>query len=248
MVCDERGTTGWPSPSRTWAWGGFIIDARKQAAAIRVWEHIKHELCGDPSCELKWSHFFPGRHQERCTNPLLSDDPDQWRLQASWAIDKLFVIPGIWPVTSYVRKDEASNSIFKSSDDAPEKPHKVLDIDTLWITVYGQFALFLHQHRAGGEIWFDRLGSLAEEQRRQDHWHHLRNDPWQINPENQKLAQRISPHFKFLDSKANELVQMADFISGVIWAASEDDVGFLLRAFEKYFPTGPYTYMLARIK
>jgi hypothetical protein len=204
-------------------------------------------LCGNSSCELKWSHFFAGRHQDRETNPLILDDPEEWREQASWAIGKLFEVPGVVSVNTYIRKDEAADAVFKKADEMPEKGYRVLDIDTLVVGVIGQFVLFLMERRAKGEIWFDKLGSQTEEQRRQDSWQQLRDGEWKVKPENQKLLKRISPKIKFLDSEKNSLVQVADFISGVIWAASEGDEVFLLQALSKYFPSGPRTYTLLRI-
>ena len=177
---------------------------------------------------------------------MTSDNPKEWREQAAWAIHKLFEVPGIVPINTYVRKDEASDAAFKKAGEIPQE-YKVLDIDTLFVSVIGQFALFLIEHRATGEIWFDKLGSQAEEQRKQRTWQELRNGEWKVNPENQKVIKRMSPQIKFLDSQTNSLVQVADFISGVIWAASEGDEGFLLQALSKYFPTGPRTYTLLRI-
>jgi hypothetical protein len=247
LVCDERGTIQWPSATKTWALGGFIIDSRRQHVVVSAWAGIKRALCGDASPELKWSHFFPGRHQERATNPLISDDAAQWREQASWAIGKLFEVPGVVPITTYVRKDEASDATFKKADGTSTSEYRLLDIGTLYVGPIGQFALFLMHHPGKGEIWFDKLGSEAEEQRRQDSWRELRDGEWKVNPENQKLLKRISPQIKFLDSSTNSLIQVADFVSGVIWAASEGDEVFLLQALSKYFPTGPETYTLLRM-
>ena len=247
LVCDERGTTRWPSPTKTWAVGGFIVHSSRQRAVVSAWRQTKRHLCGDSCCELKWSHFFPGRHQERDINPLISADPEEWRDQASWAIGKLFEVPGIVPVNTYVRKDEASDAAFRQADGMSTKEYRVLDIDTLFVGPIGQFALFLIEHRGKGEIWFDGLGSEAEEQRRQHGWGELRDGEWKVNPQNHKILKRISPQIKFLDSRTHPLVQIADFISGVIWAASEGDEVFLLQALSKYFPTGPRTYTLVGV-
>lgn len=247
FVCDERGTTQWPSATKTWALGGFIIDSSRERAVVSAWRQVKRELCGDPSYELKWSHFFPGRHQERGTNPLISDDPAEWREQASWAIAKLFQVPGIVPINTYIRKDEASDAAFKKADGMSASEYRLLHTDVLLVGPIGQFALFLMEHRGKGEIWFDKLGSEAEQQRRQDDWQEFRDAQWKVNPKNRKVLQRISPRIKFLDSRTNSLVQVADFVSGVIWAASEGDETFLLRALSKYFPAGPGTYSLLRM-
>jgi hypothetical protein len=248
MVCDERGTTRWPSRTKTWAMGGFVIDSREQGAVVHAWKEVKLQLCGASSCELKWSHFFPGRHQNVGTNPLVSDDPEEWREQARWAIDRLFEVPGIVPVNMYVRKDEASDAVFEQFGDTSTRRYKVLDIDTLFVGVVAQFALFLTEHRARGEIWFDKLGSLTEEQRKQASWQQLRDGEATVTPKNRELLKRVSPHIRFFDSRKNELVQVADFVSGVIWAAAEGDEQFLLQALSNYFPSGSRTHTLLWIK
>jgi hypothetical protein len=244
FICDDRGTTSWPSPTKTWALGGIVIDHRRRQAVVSAWTSVKRELSMDSSCELKWSHFFPGRHQERGTNPLISHDPQEWREQASWAIARLLDVPGIVPLTMYVAKDEASDAVFKRAKGMSQQEHRPLDTDMLFLGPIGQFAVFLMEHGGTGEIWFDRLGSEGEERRRQEAWQQLRDGEWKGNPRYQKVLKRMSRQIKFLDSRANPLVQVADFVSGPIWAASEGDQSFLLRALHKYFPTGPSTYTL----
>ena len=79
-------------------------------------------------------------------------------------------------------------------------------------------------------------------------WLQVRDGEWKVRPENQLLIKRISSKLKFLDSKNNSLIQVADFMSGVIWAASEGDERFLIEAFSKYLPAGPRTSTLLRFK
>jgi len=244
MACDERGTSRWPSSSNTWAMGGFIIEMNDSHALTKAWENIKLKLCGDKDVELKWSHFFPGHHQQSSSNPLLSNDPQEWREQAIWAISELFKQSKLLPVNIVVRKDKASESAFITTEDG----RQVLDTNTLWVGVIGQFALFLKQSQAKGEMWFDQLGSRQEETRKQADWLRLRDVEWSVNPENQVLLKRIAPTMQFYDSHEEPLVQVADFVSGVIWAASEDDDEFLLNALNDYFPTGPSVYTLIHFK
>jgi hypothetical protein len=244
FVCDERGTTRWPSSSKTWALGGFVIELRNRKALISAWEKIKQQLCGDEDCELKWSHFFPGPHQDRVDNPLLSKDPQEWRRQAIWAISELFSVTELLPINTRVRKDRASNDAFLTIEDGK----RVLDINYPWSSVLLQFAIFLQRRNARGEVWFDQLGSRQEEARKQADWDRLRNGPWPVAPENQAIARRIAPTLKFFDSRTEPLVQIADFISGVIWAASEGDEEFLLNSLKEYFPTGPHSFSLISLE
>jgi hypothetical protein len=239
MACDERGTTRWPSRSKTWAMGGLIVSSSKRSVVVSSWESIKEELCGNRECELKWSHFFSGSHQNRSHNPLLSNDPREWRQQAKWALSELFGSSKIVPVTTVVRKDKADNAMFM---DEREDGIQILDINTLWVGVIGQYAIFLKQHDSLGEIWFDQLGSRKEEAQKQAAWEKLRNKKWPIESSHQETLLRISSELKFFDSKVEPLVQIADFVSGVLWAAAEGDEGFLLNVFKQYFPWGRNTY------
>jgi hypothetical protein len=224
--------------------GGFIIEASKRGALVSTWKRVKLQLCGDQDSELKWSHFFPGHHQEKEPNPLLSTEAQEWREQASWAVSELFSAAGILPVNVVLRKDRASEAAFNTTADG----RQVLDSNTLWVGVLGQFALFLKEHSATGEVWFDQLGSRAEEARKQADWENLRDGEWPVNPENQALLKRIASTLSFFDSQAEPLVQIADFVSGVIWAASEGDEQFLLEALDEYFPRGPDTYTLLKLE
>jgi hypothetical protein len=53
---------------------------------------------------------------------------------------------------------------------------------------------------------------------------------------------RIAEPIAFLDSAHEPMVQIADFVSGVIWAAAEGDEAFLLLYLRDYFPWGKRTY------
>ena len=244
LICDERGTTRWPSRTKTWAFGGFVIESSDSQLLAAKWASIKLNLCGDPQSELKWSHFFLGAHQSKLRNPLLSNDPEEWRKQASWAVSELFNVVEIFAVNTVIRKDEASQSVFTQK----VAGRQILKTDVIWVGVLAQFTLFLEQNSGKGEIWFDRLGSDKEQARRQADWEQMRNGDWPVEPDNQSRMQRIAPTLRFLDSKAEPLIQIADFISGVIWAASEGDDEFLQKALDKYFPGGRRTYALLHIQ
>jgi hypothetical protein len=243
MACDERGTNRWPSRTKTWAQGGFIVDSRRRPALLRAWTDIKSQLCGTNECELKWSHFFPGNHQRSEANPLLSSDPTEWRKQARWAVSELFYAADMLPVTTLVRKDRASPDAFVTT----RTGGRVLDIDILWVPILGQFAIFLRENGGMGELWFDQLGSRKEEARRQESWRRLRDDPWPLDRDRQALLRAIGPSIRFFDSRKEPVVQLADFVSGVIWAAAEGDESFLRSSLQEYFPMGRHSYSLLSV-
>jgi len=244
LACDERGTTRWPSPTNTWALGGLIFEKEEHQRLVGIWSDIKIKLCGDANLELKWSHFFPGKHQGKMNNPLLSEDPQEWRNQALWALNELFKKTNALPLTTYVRKDKSTDDVFRITPDN----RKVLNIGVIWVGVLGQFALFLKEKNSTGEIWFDNLGSENEQDRKQQEWLRLRDGDWPVNPEYQLLLKPIASEFRFVDSKDEPIIQIADFISGITWAASEGDEFFLLKTLEKFMPKGKRTYRLLKIE
>ncbi len=155
-----------------------------------------------------------------------------------WAVSELFRAAEIQPLTTVARKDLASEALFVPGRSGTP----VLDINTVWVCVIGQFALLLEERHATGEVWMDRLGSPSEEVRRQQAWEQLRDGPWPFDPRSQAMLRRIAPSLAFYDSRTEPLVQIADVLSGVIWAASEGDDDFLRASLAQYFPIGPSTY------
>lgn len=234
LACDDRGSNNWPSSSKTWTFGGFIIAANQQESLQTVWNEIKYNLCGTIDCELKWRHFFEQSRTE--SNPLKSEDSVSNRIEILWALSQLFEKANIVPATVLIRKDRASPSLFTTS----KKGHQVLQTDIYWTGVIAQFALFLGQKSGSGEIWIDRSGSTAEDKRKQELW----TNAYQSTDPRFKA---IAPEIKFFDSKDNLLIQIADFISGALWAASENDDVFLSQHLNNFFPNGLGGYNLVKI-
>jgi hypothetical protein len=219
-------------------YGGVIVENKVVSSVVSTWHDVKNELCGATDCELKWSHFFEGSHQESVNNPLLSKDPSEWRKQALWAVDSLISTKAVVPVNTYVQKDRASDSLIRET----RRGKQALDTELLSIGPLLQFALYLWQNESEGEVWLDCLGSRNEETRRQELWIEQRNK----NDRTGKLK-RIVRELKFFDSAEEELIQVADVVSGVLWAASEGDDEFLGSLLKKYFPKMVPKYVLMRV-
>lgn len=225
MACDERGSIYRFSKSQSWVYGGLIFKKKHRKALIRVWNSIKTELCGDPDIELKWSHFFTNNPD----NPLLNLNNRE--NQISWALETVFEKKHIiTPISTRVPKDRASDICYKVSP----KGKQVLDYEVLSVPVYGQFCRFLKIVNGFGEMWFDQLGSIQEQERKQTDWLNLRDN--NSNLEYRRMMRKIKPQIKFFDSKEEPVIQIADFVSGVIWAASEGEEAHLLKYFQAYFP------------
>lgn len=122
-----------------------------------------------------------------------------------------------------------------------------MNIETIFLGIAAQFALFLIRHKGKGKIWHDQLGSRKQESRIQITWEKVRNEPWSANSERQSMLYRIAPTIEFLDSKNEPLVQIADFISGVIYGASRGGEGFLIESWDNFFPEGLRTTNLLQI-
>lgn len=163
------------------------------------------------------------------SNPLRKDENKQEDL--IWSLDNLFINSLITaPISMRVRKDKISDVCYRTTT----KGNQVLDYEILSVSIYSQFALFLKMKNSVGEMWFDQLGSEKEQERKQKVWIGLRNN--NINKEYQRMTQKIKEEIKFFDSKKEQIIQIADFVSGVIWAASEGDEKYLLHKMENYFP------------
>jgi hypothetical protein len=241
LACDDRGTTNPYSGSNTYAIGGFASHISQHPRLIRAWRAVKEELCGSSEVELKWSHFFPGAHQVNSHNPLLSENSDAWRSQAIWALGRIFSQTAAFPITTVVRKDSLNEGMLGKTP----KGKTVIDIGLVFAAVQGQFALYLKQHRLPkGQIWFDQLGSMAEQERFQEGLLNFYDslDTAAMPKARVRLVRKIDPHVQFKDSNESEVIQIADFVSGVIWAAAEGDTVFLEMLLEAYAPGGKRTY------
>ena len=168
----------------------------------------------------------------------LTNDPVEWREQALWALNELFEQAQIFPITTVIQKN-------KITTDSLLDENQRLSVYQIFAATVGQFALYLRERNCvEGEIWFDKLGSAKEEERWQsnftDFQNSLQNSP--LPEANRKLVMRIDPTIKFIDSASEPFIQVADFVSGAIWATSEGDHWFFLQLLEKYAPGKRRTY------
>lgn len=247
LACDDRGTINPISGSNTYALGGFASVLDQHSLLLASWSSVKQSLCGSSGVELKWSHFFPGHHQHGKSNPLISKDPSKWRTQALWALREIFGKSNAFPITTIVRKGNLYSSVLTKTP----KGKEVIDIALVFAALLGQFALYLKQNNlSDGEVWFDNLGSTVEQVRFQESMTAFFNslDGSAILKNNIALSKRISPDINFLDSSTSGIIQIADFVSGVIWAAAEGDIWFLSRLLEEYAPGGRRTYGIVIIE
>lgn len=238
FVADEMGTPGMsPGTSNTFVFGGYVVHRRDLPRAISAWHKIKLEMCGSSEVELKWKHFFIAADDPDIDCPLLVENPRARRNMAALALDFLFHSTALIPAIAVSRKDRATDDLIAQSRKGKDK----IDDELIWLGPVAQFALFLNLHQAKGELWLDRLGSEKQEAHRQSSWsEQLRmvregEIPSPVGDSLRRLL-AIKEEIKFLDSAKNDVVQIADFLCGVIWQAAEGDEAYLARLVDKYGP------------
>jgi hypothetical protein len=235
FVADEIGTPGIsPVISNTFVFGGYVVKENEIQKALDAWRKIKLEMCGRKQVELKWKHFFVDEHDPKFTIPLKVKNKADRRQLASLALKYLFNQAPLLPLVAIVSKDRATNAFIVKSKKGKDK----IDYDIMWVGPIGMFATFLTLKKAQGKLCFDQL-SPNQEKDRQDSWSNqlhmirVREVPQKFFENLQKLL-TIDERITFLDSKKNEIIQIAEFISGVIWNAGEGDEEFLVE-FESEF-------------
>lgn len=239
LICDERGTKSIKSTRRTFTIGGFALPEKEQANVIGVWKDIKHKLCGQREVELKWSHFFVGHHQKNGDNPLLNQDSSMWRQDAMWALDQLFTKANVFPITTIVRKDRVDEGLLELTG----RGKKVIAIHLVLSVLLGQFALYLREHDGKyGEIWCDNLSSQQEQDKLKTAFASTFNSLENLLPPLRSYVEAINPNLSFFDSLQKPIIQVADFVSGVIWASVEGDNWFFRKHLEEYAPGRKRTY------
>jgi hypothetical protein len=226
-----------PGTSNAFVFGGYVVHERDLPRAVEAWRKIGLEMCGTADVELKWKHFFVDVNHPEIECPLLVKNSLARRNLAALALDYLFHDTPLIPLVAESRKDRATEFFIVQSKKGKDK----IDDDMMWLGPVAQFALFLSIHHARGKLWFDRLGSQKQEDRRQTAWsEQLRmvrdgEQPIQIESNLRKLL-AIDEEIEFLDSQENEAVQVADFVCGVVWQAAKGDEAFLARLIDKYGP------------
>lgn len=235
FVADEMGNPGMsPVTSNTFVFGGYVVLDRDIDKAIDAWTKIRSELCGHADVELKWKHFFVDETDPRFSIPLKVKSKVGRRQLAALALRYLFHQAPLYPLIAIARKDRASKEFIVKSRKGGEK----IDYDTMWVGPIGMFAVFLALKGARGKLCFDKLNAKQEKERQEFWADHLRQTRSGELPDkilvNFRKSLAIDEKIDFLDSKENEIIQIAEFVAGVIWNAGEGDEGFLAE-FEKEY-------------
>ena len=237
LVCDDRGSHRLESAAGTYLLGGFTAPETQSSHIVVTWNNIKRRLCGSDAVELKWRDFFADPTVE--SNPLhLYPSQLTRRTEAILALHELFSQTAIIPLIARTHKPTASDSVYLTR--ISSRGNRILDEQPLFTALIGLFANYLHEVRASsGVVWHDRLGSENEHKGRQEEFAALLH--YAASPANSVLApqyreriEKIEPQLHFFDSATTPVIQVADFVTGPMWAASEGDSVFL-QAFPQYY-------------
>jgi len=235
FVADEMGSPGIsPSTSNTFVFGGVVFKESDLGKVIDAWRRIEIEMCGCENVELKWKHFFVDEHDPKFTIPLKVKNQTGRRQLAALALKYLFHHAPLLPLIALARKDKATNAFKVKSKKGKDK----IDYDTMWLGPIGMFASFLTLKAAKGRMCFDKLNKKQEEERQAWWSRHLNKiEEGEYSDKILKSFQKlltIDEEINFLDSEKNEIIQVAEFVSGVIWRAGEGDESFLVEFENEY--------------
>ena len=238
FVADEMGTPGMaPGTSASYVFGGYVVRQRHVRRAVRTWRKVKLVTCGSADVELKWKHFFVDANDTSIGCPLLVKNRLARRGLAALALKLLFHQTAMIPAVAVSRKSRATAAFITQSRKGKPK----IDADLMWLGPVGLFATFLSARHARGKLWFDELGNEKHQLRWQTAWFEQlrRIRSGEPSPDVTRSLQTllaIDENIEFFDSKANEAIQIAVFVCGVIWQATEGDEAFLDQMLGQYGP------------
>lgn len=223
FIVDEKGDPGLAhGASSNFVLGGYVVKESELPKVEDVWRQFKTETCGIPDAELKSEHFFASRSKH---NPLLIRSRETRRATAMKGLELIYDIPSVAPLAYCVFKARASKELIVETQGGKQR----IDTDTIWVAPFGLFAVFLKHRRASGQVLWDEVSGEQEHGKKNAEWQALKHAKG-TRPELQRIANEIL----FLDSKANEAIQVADFLCGVLWRAMVGDEVYLSRFLSKY--------------
>jgi hypothetical protein len=236
FVADESGNPGINSrTSNTYVFGGYVLPEGQIDVLTALWKRAKFALCDTENVELKWKHFFANSSQQhQRANPIKLDNPEACRLVAVWILQAFFSQTSILPAIAVSRKDRASKFLRVSTKRGASK----LDDDLIWLGPVAQFAAFLNKNKSTGRLIFDSLNQKQQIKRQLQWSEQLQKikggQVAQGVQSNFRKLLLISENIEFQDSRTSDLVQIADFVCGVIWNAGQGDEAHLSVFYEEF--------------
>lgn len=225
LFADESGNPGMSTRNAVWAFGGVVVAQENVPALEQIWLDWKTDICNDPYADLKWRHFFS--HSSH--NPLRETSLPRRSHLAEELVTAIFaerlLIPALVVMHSkWVKSPElllrSKTGNLKVNDDVCTRP------------LYTQFAKYLDEHHATGQIVYDKLGGHHLEANRQQNW-----ASFQETYTKEALhadLKLIDTEIYFADSENNPLVQIADCVCGIVSTIGRQNERFLTTILQNY--------------
>lgn len=225
LFADESGNQGMATRNAVWTFGGVVVAQDNVPTLEEIWLNWKTELCNQPHADLKWRHFFSNSSQ----NPLCETSlPRRFHL-AEELVTAIFaerlLIPAL--VVMHSKWVKSADLLIRSKTGNMKVNDAVCTLP-----LYTQFAKYLDEQHATGQIVYDKLGGQHLETNRQHHWTTFRDAD--DNPLAHADLKRIDTEIYFAESEVNPLVQIADCVCGIVSTLGRQDERFLATILQKY--------------
>lgn len=226
LFADESGNPGMSTRTAVWTFGGVVVAEENVAALEQTWFDWKTDLCHDPYMDLKWRHFFTGSAQNPLRENALHKRTHLAQELVMAIVAERLLIPAL--VVMQSKWVKSPDLLLRSKTGNLKVNEAVCTLPLLT-----QFAKYLDDHHATGQIVYDKLGGQHLETTRQNDWVHFRNDA-----KYEALAQtdlkRIDTDIYFAESQETPLVQMADCVCGIVSTIGRQDERFLTQILQDY--------------
>lgn len=225
LFADESGNPGMSTRNAVWAFGGVVVAQENVPALEQIWHTWKADICHDPYADLKWRHFFSHSSQ----NPLREASLPKRTHLAEELVTAIFAERLLRPALVVMHsKWVKSSELLLRSKTGNLKVNDAVCTQPL----YTQFAKYLDEHHATGQIVYDKLGGHHLEENRQQHWTHFKETSVQeVRHADLKL---IDTQIYFADSDTNPLVQIADCVCGIVSTLGRYNELFLATILQNY--------------
>lgn len=225
LYADESGNPGMSTRNAVWAFGGVVVAKNNVPALENIWGNWKTELCQNPYADLKWRHFFSNGAQ----NPLRETSLTKRFHLARELVTVIFAEKLLQPalVVMHSKWVKSPDLLVRSKTGNMKVNDAVCTLP-----LYTQFAKYLDEHHATGQIVYDKLGGQHLEHNRQELWADFRAHVFE--DEAHADLKRIDTEIQFAQSAETPLVQMADCVCGIVSTMGRHDERFLTTILQDY--------------
>ncbi len=225
LFADESGNPGMSTRNAVWTFGGVVVAKDNVPSLESIWGDWKAELCHKPQADLKWRHFFSNGSRNPLREPSLTK---RFHL-AKELVTTIFAEQLLHPalVVMHSKWVKSPDLLVRSKTGNMKVNDAVCTLP-----LYTQFAKYLDEHHATGQIVYDKLGGQHLENNRQELWADFRAHF--VEAETHADLKRIDTEIQFAQSADTPLVQMADCVCGIVSTIGRHDERFLSTILHDY--------------